>query len=103
MRPSDNPIRRALRLALSIGGFAQPDVWRKLSVTGPELPAKPRQCAECPLRRGGEWNDRVSDLSAIDGDVLRGAAKRWWCHKDERRPCAGMLLAVKDRCGDDQS
>lgn len=67
---------------------ADPGAW-KLAALEADATGKPTRCAECPLRKGGEWDTTFAGVLPQLGAVTRAHLTRWSCHQTPR-PCSGM-------------
>jgi hypothetical protein len=72
--------------------------WEQATWWEPSIRGRPKACAGCPLRVGGEWEDGASQAIETASRSGLAALKRWGCH-DAPRPCAGMrrLIAHRER------
>lgn len=59
----------------------------------------PKACADCPLRKGGEWEAGAAAAIAEQSPTQRATMRRWGCH-DNDGPCAGMQRLLAEAVGD---
>lgn len=86
------------RLIVITSGDVPLDVWLEAAQQEPPVKGKPRGCAACPLRVGGELEAGAAAAVASASPAQRLLlCRRWGCHEADR-PCAGMtrLAASKD-------
>ena len=95
-RLGDNLGARLARMSLS-SNPNQPSLWALVASFDDWLRKRPRGCSGCPLRPDGEWADRRETLAGLPAEVRRDLPKRWWCHEDIDRPCAGMVAVCKEK------
>lgn len=83
------------RLLFITSGVAPADAWQQAAREEAPVRGKPRACAECPLRIGGEWEAGATAALAYMPEPARAKMKRWGCHAEDR-PCAGMRRLLND-------
>lgn len=89
---------RAL-ISLRSGRF-DAKTWAAAALAEPTLKSvTPKACADCPLRKGGEWEAGAAAAIAEQSPAQRATMKRWGCH-DNNGPCAGMQRLLAEAAGD---
>lgn len=80
-------------LAWLLNAELSPRDWRKAAYEEGPVSGKPRGCAGCPLRIGGEWEAGALATLPACSATTRRRLRGWGCH-ESARPCAGMLRVL---------
>ena len=81
---------RFRRLLFISAGLATVEAWREALKQEVPVTDPPKECLQCPLRPGGEWEKNALEAKPSMPESLRhGLSRGWGCHAADR-PCHGM-------------
>lgn len=82
-------------MVIVTNGNLSAEAWLEAAIEEAPVRGLPRACADCPLRKAGEWEAGTTKaLAAMTSEQRDLIEERWGCHTTNR-PCAGMRRIAK--------